>query len=211
MKNSRTVAYTFIMENRSEHFETGTGEAVNANIRTYMGENPDIDINKSVDTKKRIDALIQKSEDGCWTWAGGMNGNLPAYSSYKFGKINVRRYLIESSREDALPKSVLLRTACGNNRCVNPEHIGYNLAGEHPGVNIGTERAFSFKDDRCVKGHDLTLPRAIVTSSRSDRGGAPRRDCRECLNIRKRANKAAKRAAQASTSPEETLENESGQ
>ena len=192
------------METRSEHFETGVNETVMAKIKTYMGDNPNVDINKTATAKQRLETKIQKEEDGCWTWTGGIDRGMPTYTYARGKKINIRRYMIESSRQGDLPKSIILSTSCGNSRCVNPDHIGYYNLRDSANINMADKHPFTFKDGKCSRGHDVTLPGAIKI-----RKGTGQQRCVECTRIHTREYRARKAAAQSS--PEETLDNNAGQ
>ena len=78
------------------------------------------------------------SDTECWPWEGQVSKQgLPTPvisigSSWKgtLKKIPAKRYSLQSHGRQ-VPKRARIRNTCGNNLCVNPDHLSYNWTQVH--------------------------------------------------------------------------------
>lgn len=136
---------------------------------------------------------------GCWEWNGKRN-------EHGYGIFNAKRLGLNDVRVHRLTYKVLfghalgddqeLRHKCDNPPCMNPRHLAPGTHADNMQDMISRGRHEMQKRSACRKGHDLTLPGALM-AYKSVKAG-----CTQCYLNRKarepdqqRARRAAKCAS----------------
>lgn len=137
------------------------------------------------------------TESGCWEWRGNRN-------RYGYGRLSVgyvpwiapRLMLSLTEPQDDI-SHLVVRHACDNPPCVNPEHLSWGSMRENTADMVERGRDASHTADWwggvCKNGlHDITLPDALTkkSSSRSPRGYELR--CTECMKASRQREKEAR-------------------
>ncbi len=77
---------------------------------------------KQTDLTQSIERL-PASEGGCWEWTGFMAGRMPkAYLGKRAELGSVHKYLFQYVYGE-VPQGMYCGRECGNDYCVNPEHM----------------------------------------------------------------------------------------
>lgn len=99
----------------------------------------------------RFHKRITHSDDGCWIWSGSMNGRTPQLAAYR-GRQRYREpatQFIYRHTYGLKPDEGehVLRT-CGQDRCVNPEHLDIGKISDDPAYIARRTEEFWAKIDR---------------------------------------------------------------
>jgi len=134
----------------------------------------------------RIKARTFEDELGCWIWTGPRNRD--GYGQVSLGKgknrLTHRVMLAEHLGRD-LPSGWALQVdhLCRNRACCNPDHL------ELVPARINNRRGASGGKTHCHRGHELTPENTQIRYQGTDR----HRSCRECIRLRKRLAREARR------------------
>jgi HNH endonuclease len=121
----------------------------------------------------------------CWVWTASVNSN-------GYGKIGVGGKLLAAHRlaythfVGEIPEGMEIRHHCDNPPCVNPAHLVPGTHGDNMQDMLERGRGRHSGRTRCDKGHDLTLPGAILHRADKDR-------CKECTHGREQRVRDQKR------------------
>jgi hypothetical protein len=135
------------------------------------------------------------TESGCWEWNGKRTGRTPETS---YGIFNAKRLGYDGARATramyecfvgSIPEGMQIRHKCDNPPCVNPEHLIPGTAADNSRDMVERRRHWRHDRERCDKGHDLTLPGAVLHTKSANR-------CAECYRDAKRSVQARTRRAQ---------------
>lgn len=156
-----------------------------------------------------IESRITKT-DNCWEWQGTMSFKEPRYCTTRKGvkvNIQVRRYIYQNFIGQ-LQKELVVKTSCGNPKCVNPKHLELNtiskkqIDGQAPRKRKEQCAAIT----HCPQGHEyagynliegVTHKKVTLKDGTKKVTPYPSRWCRTCVNARNqqyRARRAATRA-----------------
>ena len=116
----------------------------------------------------------------CWAWTACINSK--GYGCIAVaGKSQLAHRVSYELVVGPIPDGLQIDHLCRNTVCCNPDHLEPVTAKE----NI--QRTARVNKDRCVNGHLLDEANLIVKRA----GRYMVRNCRECTNARKRANRKA--------------------
>lgn len=145
-----------------------------------------------------INAKIEMT-DTCWNWQGTLdsNGTTPKYSTTrKYKKINipVRRYIYETLVGE-IPEGRMVKSNCGNGKCVNPEHTTLDSYQKHirAGQAPRKRKEQCAAITHCPHGHEysgynlitgVTYKKVVMKDGTVVKHAYPSRWCRTCINTR---------------------------
>ena len=139
---------------------------------------------------QKVDKSGNKKYPDCWIWdAGRTSKDYGAFSYYPDKPpigAHVASHLFHIGE---VPKGKIVRHRCDNPPCVNPEHLllGTNSDNMKDMFARNRQGSSNRKRTHCRKGHEFT-PENIVSKTDSD--GTIQRNCRECIKISRKKNRA---------------------
>lgn len=105
----------------------------------------------------RFFKFVDKSQDGCWNWKGGLyHHGYGAFSDANRKPVRAHRFSYELHK-GKIPKGLTIDHLCKNTSCVNPEHL------EAVTIKVNVLRSDSFvainaRKTECKRGHDIMNP-----------------------------------------------------
>jgi hypothetical protein len=95
----------------------------------------------------RLEQRVSFADDGCWRWTGHVQTN-------GYGQMQVDHRMIVVHKlawllfRGPVPEGMDVHHACGNKRCVNPDHLELVPHAEH--------KTRHHRRTHCKRGHPLT-------------------------------------------------------
>lgn len=129
----------------------------------------------------RFWSRVEKREDGCWAWTGGLGsqgyGNIIDDAKKR---IYAHRFSYSMFRGD-IPPGLELDHLCRVRRCVNPDHL------EVVTRKVNSDRGFgpsgiNSRKTHCIRGHPFDAANTAIYI----RNGRQIRQCKQCGRIRLR-------------------------
>src|SRR3990172_4034815 len=137
-----------------------------------------------MDWETRFLSKVRRSAD-CWEWLGSHDRD--GYGRFwRYGECRAHRISYEVF-VGRIPDGLTIDHLCENPGCVNPAHLEPVLIG----VNLlrsDTPAARNARKTHCPKGHEYT-------PGNTHRRANGKRECRECMRLRRRAQLARQRLA----------------
>lgn len=108
---------------------------------------------------RRFVSRVEVGTDGCWRWVGSLGPyRYGTYSKYLDGQlvqVSVRRFAW-AANHGSIQRGQVVRTTCGTDGCVNPDHLVM--------VEDGIEVAGACGDDADMLA-DRVVEQAVIMSS----------------------------------------------
>jgi len=145
-------------------------------------------------TPGELDLLFsrRRQEGDCIIWTGPRDSE--GYGRIKLrGQVWLVHRLIHEILLGHVPTDLVVHHGCENRLCCNPEHFELSTNAD----NVRRAKRYcgihhhNGRRTHCKRGHPLYGPNCITRYSK----GRYARVCRACLNMRRRAYRAARRAA----------------
>jgi len=132
--------------------------------------------------EQRIEQHIDRDgAGGCWLWTGRLDVSGYARDKVDSREVLVHRWLWEQAN-GPMPDGLVSDHLCRVHRCVNPDHIEAVTNYVNCAVR-GHAHFAAGRENRCMRGHDLTVEGYV---RRDGRG----RNCRACARERERRSRA---------------------
>lgn len=131
---------------------------------------------------------------GCWEWKGKRNDyGYGIFTATRLGIADARAHrVVYEYMVGPIPEGLVLRHACDNPPCVNPDHLEPGTHAANMRDMVERERHWRHGRTECDNGHDLTSPSATRLVRR--RRGLERM-CVECNRERQRRYAEKRRTA----------------
>jgi hypothetical protein len=121
----------------------------------------------------RFLAKAEKRPDGCWRWTGTFRGS---YGQFWYaGRMRQAHRISYLLFVGPVAKRKHVHHECGNEWCVNPEHLRVCA----PKAHVALHPNYNSMKQACRNGHPYTSENTIVVVRRN---GREFRLCRECSN-----------------------------
>lgn len=150
--------------------------------------------------ERSLDELLREvgwtvTGSGCWEWDGSRND--AGYGLFTAAHLGLHEILAHRVAYEhftgPIPDGMLVRHACDNPPCMNPDHLSVGTKQDNAQDMIDRGRHWAQKRTHCDNGHDLRLPGATRRSSWGN--GITGNVCVECRRDRKRRYNERKRAS----------------
>jgi hypothetical protein len=138
------------------------------------------------------------SVDGeCWVWKGShTNRGYGVVNWTRLGLIQVVAHrVVYEALVGSIPEGLELRHSCDNPSCVNPSHLLPGTHAENMKDMADRNRSPYLNGTHCQRGHDLSLPNAIMPGRKTschechkDKSRERQRKLREITRISKVSN-----------------------
>jgi hypothetical protein len=107
------------------------------------------------------------TESGCWVWKGRRNSH--GYGLYNHQRVHRLMY---EQKVGPIPDDLMIRHACDNPPCINPDHLLLGTMADNMGDMVERGRHYLHGATHCRLGHEYAAQR------RTPPGGTRR--CWEC-------------------------------
>lgn len=123
------------------------------------------------------DKVERAGSEECWIWKGARSSGTPQMFVSVPGtsgtSLSVRRIIWEQTRGEDVPAGHVVTTSCGDQICVNPNHL-VRMSRREFALRNGSPTATNSKREVCKNGHPFTEENTYLR--RDGRG----RQCRAC-------------------------------
>ena len=138
-------------------------------------------------TQAEVKARIVVNDAGCWIWQGSMQRTRASVYPI-LGSTSVRKMAFEAFVGEFPPASdlALMAMSCGNERCINPDHLEVGAGGAMFAAGARAKREAT----HCVHGHEYAAVGVYINTA----GG---RVCRACVSERGKARWARRKHEQS--------------
>lgn len=128
-------------------------------------------------TQAEVMARVVVNDAGCWIWQGSMQRTRASIYPI-LGSTSVRKMAFDAFVGEFPPRQdlALMAMSCGNERCVNPDHLEVGADGAMFAAGAKAVR----EKTHCKHGHEYAVSGVYINSA----GG---RVCRQCVSDRGKA------------------------
>lgn len=126
----------------------------------------------------RVLENVEKTEAGCWLWAGAVGKWGYGETGYRSTNVRVHRKLFELVNDQKLTRWQLVCHRCDTPRCIRPSHLFLGTPADNIKDSADKKRHRNARKTHCKRGHPLEGDNVYI---KPDDGA---RSCKTCSRDR---------------------------